>query len=79
MTRRETLMQRRTERRNHTEEIDIGLKVLCAAQPDEPMALNEIAAYCNCSPERIGQIEKIALKKLQRYRDDLLPYFSECA
>lgn len=48
-----------------SERIDLGLAILCATQPGEPLTCAEIAAYCGCCPERINQIEHRALERVR--------------
>lgn len=45
--------------------IDLGLAILAATRPGERLTCAEIAAYCNCCPERINQIEHTALERLR--------------
>lgn len=53
-----------------------GLRELCAEQtPGRTYTPQEIAARCDCSYERIGQIERQALgrmkKRMQKYTKEL--------
>lgn len=45
--------------------IDIGLAVLCAIKPGVPLSRSAIASACDCSEERIREIEERALRKLR--------------
>ena len=53
--------------------IDLGLALLSFyAEPGEQYGYDEIAEWCDCTPEFIRQIEQRALKKLRvalRWRD----------
>jgi hypothetical protein len=46
--------------------IDLGLDILRATRPGEQLSPVEIAAYCDCTPGRIRQIERKALARLRR-------------
>lgn len=48
-----------------SERIDLGLAVLATFHRGEKFTCAEIAAWCDCSPERIGQIEREALAKVR--------------
>lgn len=51
-----------------TEQIDLAVEVLAVLARREgwpPLHLEEIAAVCGCSRERISQVEKKALRKLR--------------
>jgi hypothetical protein len=57
----------RPHRRHPPGSIDLGLAILGAtALPGTCHTLDQIAAYCDCAPERIRQIEQKALRKLRR-------------
>lgn len=45
--------------------IDLGLAILSAVRPGEQLTCAEIAAYCDCCPQRINQIEAGALERLR--------------
>jgi len=45
--------------------IDVGLAVLCAIKPGVPMTREAIASACDCSEQRIYEIEQRALRKLR--------------
>ncbi len=79
--RRETLLARRNKKQHGNEHssIDVGLEILCACEVKNPMSLVEIAAYCDCTPERIAQIEQTALMKLRRQRRTLQPCIEQFA
>ena len=50
-----------------SEAIDLGLALLSIARiPGEPLTLEDIAAWCDCTRERIRQIERDALRKIRR-------------
>lgn len=50
----------------HPERIDLGLALLSVLRiPGVPLALTDIAAWCECSKSRIYQIEKTALRKVR--------------
>ena len=50
-----------------TAEIDLGLALLSTVcNPGVELTLEDIAAWCNCSRERIRQIEEIALRKMRK-------------
>jgi len=48
------------------ERIDLGLAILSATRQGERLTPTEIAAYCDCTPGRIRQIENRALARLRR-------------
>ena len=48
-----------------TDEIDLGLAVLRAACPEEPMTYEDIAAYCGCSTQTIHTIAQTAFRKIR--------------
>lgn len=54
-------------RRGHrSSSIDIGLAVLCAITPrDHNWSLEDIAEICECTRNRIWEIERSALRKLR--------------
>lgn len=50
-----------------SERIDLGLAVLSTvAKPGEPLTWEDVAAWCDCHPEAIRQIERRALQKVRR-------------
>ena len=53
--------------------IDLGLALLsCFRQPGEPLTAEDIAAWCDCAPKAIQDIEKRAIRKLrQRFAAEL--------
>jgi DNA-directed RNA polymerase sigma subunit (sigma70/sigma32) len=54
----------RKEKRIRT---DLGLALIDAVRaPGERLTLEEIAIWCDCTPQRIGEIERRALAKLRR-------------
>jgi hypothetical protein len=47
--------------------IDLGLDLLALhAKPGQRITVDEIAAWADCSPTYIKQVEKTALEKLKR-------------
>ncbi len=49
-----------------TRAIDLGLAIMSYdSLPRQDYTLVEIAAFCNCSPQRSRQIEQQALRKLR--------------
>ena len=57
-------MSNQTEKGN---KIDLGLALLSVLLlPGEWLTLDDIAAWCDCSRERIRQIEESALRKVRR-------------
>lgn len=53
-------------------EIDLGLAVLSEVNRDgEVITLRDIADVCDCSPQRIEQIEKEALRKIAPFLEGL--------
>lgn len=55
---------------NHAElyqKIDHGLDIACAqARYGRPMPREELATYCGCSTAHLHNIEKAAIRKLQK-------------
>jgi hypothetical protein len=48
------------------ERTDLGLAILsCLVRPGEPLACEDIAAFCGCSWQYIWQIEQRALRKMR--------------
>lgn len=52
--------------RAQQERVDLGLAILSVlAIPGEPLTMDDIAAWCDCSRQAIEQIERKALKKIR--------------
>lgn len=60
------LWERVSRQRSKTIRIDAGLALLSlVSKRNEPLTLDDIAAWCDCSRERVRQIEESALKKIR--------------
>jgi DNA-directed RNA polymerase sigma subunit (sigma70/sigma32) len=64
---------------NINPDIDLGLAVARALNPGKQMTCEDIAAYANCSRNRIHQIEKRALAKVRKFlrRDGIEKEFAD--